>query len=173
MARQRRLKNVIIGITLDTVAKIALDLQSSKLSDEPSASLDECKLGSLASALKTPFLRPASMVNNEEIAEKAALLFCLIIQNHSFVNGNKRVAVAALITFLNINGYITNVSDIKLYAYSMGVTLLSKYKLYKEAVTEIKDMLMDTLEKKKGKPTSSIDRKALNSEFIRFMQSPV
>jgi death-on-curing family protein len=42
------------------------------------------------------------------IEEKAAILLYLIVKNHSFVDGNKRIAAAIFLYFLNINGMLYN-----------------------------------------------------------------
>jgi death on curing protein len=42
------------------------------------------------------------------IVEKAAALGFSLIQNHPFMNGNKRTAHAAMETFLVLNGYQIN-----------------------------------------------------------------
>src|SRR3989339_120920 len=39
------------------------------------------------------------------ISTKSAVLFYSIIKNHPFDNGNKRIATAALLVFLYLNGY--------------------------------------------------------------------
>ncbi|MGZ9243496.1 MAG: type II toxin-antitoxin system death-on-curing family toxin [Candidatus Binatia bacterium] len=44
------------------------------------------------------------------VAEKASALGFSLIQNHPFVDGNKRIGHAALETFLVINGYEINAS---------------------------------------------------------------
>ena len=41
----------------------------------------------------------------EDVIEEAAALWESLAMNHPFVDGNKRVAVAAMVTFLAINGY--------------------------------------------------------------------
>ena len=40
------------------------------------------------------------------IEEKAATLLYLIIKNHSFVDGNKRIAAACFLLFLEVNGLL-------------------------------------------------------------------
>lgn len=40
------------------------------------------------------------------IEEKAAILLYLIVKNHSFVDGNKRIAAAIFLYFLNVNGIL-------------------------------------------------------------------
>jgi len=40
------------------------------------------------------------------IEEKAAILLYLIVKNHSFIDGNKRIAAAIFLYFLNVNGIL-------------------------------------------------------------------
>ena len=42
------------------------------------------------------------------IEEKAAMLLYLIVKNHAFVDGNKRIAAACFLLFLDNNGLLTN-----------------------------------------------------------------
>jgi len=54
-------------------------------------------------ALEAALLRPQSGYYPDLIAEAAALFESLAV-NHPFVDGNKRIAFAAMDTFLRING---------------------------------------------------------------------
>ena len=60
-------------------------------------------------ALESAVAQPRMTFNSEElyptIVEKASALGYSIIQNHPFVDGNKRASHAALETFLMLNGY--------------------------------------------------------------------
>lgn len=42
------------------------------------------------------------------VEEKAALLLYLVVKNHSFIDGNKRIAAACFLYFLNKNGILTD-----------------------------------------------------------------
>ena len=59
-------------------------------------------------ALKSALAQPEQMFGGEElypsIEEKAAILGFLLIMNHAFLDGNKRIAHAAIETFLMLNG---------------------------------------------------------------------
>ncbi|MDR1977001.1 MAG: type II toxin-antitoxin system death-on-curing family toxin [Campylobacteraceae bacterium] len=44
-----------------------------------------------------------------------------ICQNHPFIDGNKRVALASALVFLDINGYAFDCEDEKIYDEIMGV----------------------------------------------------
>jgi death-on-curing protein len=59
--------------------------------------------------------RPKTIVFGEEIHptlwQKAGALVQSIVQEHPFVNGNKRTAFLALIYFLELNGYTLQLSN--------------------------------------------------------------
>jgi death-on-curing family protein len=48
------------------------------------------------------------------LEEKAAMLLYFIVKNHSFVDGNKRIAVACFLYFLNKNGLLYKDNDQKI-----------------------------------------------------------
>lgn len=55
----------------------------------------------LESALSAP--RLAYEFSNSSLEEQASILFYSLIKNHPFKNGNKRIAVMALLIFLTLN----------------------------------------------------------------------
>ena len=61
-------------------------------------------LGALESALAQPRMTFGGHDLYPELADKAAAFGFSLIQNHPFVDGNKRVGHAALETFLMLNG---------------------------------------------------------------------
>ena len=62
-------------------------------------------LGALESAVAQPRLTFGGAELYADIAAKAAALCFSLIQNHPFVDGNKRVGHAAMETFLVLNGF--------------------------------------------------------------------
>jgi len=58
---------------------------------------------------------------HETIPSMAAAYAYHICQNHPFIDGNKRVALASALVFLEINGYEFNCKDEILYNKIMGV----------------------------------------------------
>lgn len=162
---------MIIGLTPDSINGF-LKVLSLKDFDEPVSSFNELDLKKLSSTLKTPFLRPQEKINNqEEILRTAAHLFCLMVESHYAINGNKRLAVVSLYTFLKLNGYILKTSEVRLYAIAMAVTWLSKYGLFQEAKEEVFLFLSGESVLNKGPKINIDERKKLQEEFIRFMQS--
>lgn len=75
----------------------------------------------LESCLKTPFQKFRNKSLYPTIERKAAALFYLMIKNHPFQNGNKRVAVVTLLYFLGINGRWLTVVPHSLYEFAKKV----------------------------------------------------
>lgn len=55
------------------------------------------------------------------ILDKAAVLFRSLIQDHPFVDGNKRMAVASTLLFLLINGIVLGATDRELVGLALRV----------------------------------------------------
>ena len=53
----------------------------------------------------------------KDVIEEAAALWESLAMNHPFVDGNKRVAAAGMITFLAINGYVIRQDALALYSF--------------------------------------------------------
>jgi len=68
-------------------------------------------VGALESALAQPRHSFGGVELYPTLAEKAAALGFSLIKNHAFVDGNKRIAHAAMETFLVLNGYELQASD--------------------------------------------------------------
>ena len=85
-----------------------------------------------AGALESALHRPQTGYYDTIVHEAAALLESLI-QNHPFVDGNKRVAFAVADVFLRINGY-TIVADSKaIYGYML--------KLFEEKIFDMEHLV--------------------------------
>ncbi len=66
-------------------------------------------------ALESALFRPQTGYYDDIVAEAAALLESLAI-NHPFVDGNKRIAFAAIDVFLRINGWSLQRSPMQIHA---------------------------------------------------------
>jgi death on curing protein len=73
-------------------------------------------VGALESALHRP-----QTGYYDTIVHEAAALFESLVQNHPFVDGNKRVAFAVVDVFLRINGYIITASSTAIYNHMMAL----------------------------------------------------
>lgn len=75
----------------------------------------------LESCLKTPFQKFDKNFLYPGLKSKAAILFYLLIKNHPFQNGNKRIAVTTLFVFLAINYKWINIDNQELYNFAVWV----------------------------------------------------
>lgn len=77
--------------------------------------------GLLDSALNLPF----QSFNNQElypsIQSKAARLCYSIINNHPFIDGNKRTGILVMLVFLRINNIIIQCKDEEIIDLGMGI----------------------------------------------------
>lgn len=77
--------------------------------------------GLLLSALAQPEATFEGAWLHVDYAEMAAAYGFHVAQNHPFVDGNKRTALAAMLVFLEINGHALHVGQEELYAVMVGV----------------------------------------------------
>lgn len=74
------------------------------------------------------------------LLKKTAILFYLMIKNHPFKNGNKRIAMTTMFYFLNRNGKWLKVDTKELYNFAKWVAE-SNAKLNEETVAAIETFL--------------------------------
>lgn len=109
-------------LTLEHVEQLAHRLAQETMTwDEPIPPFQTRFPGKLESCLKTPFQTYGGKDPYPRLPDKAALLFYLLIKNHPFQNGNKRLAVTSLFTFLDINGKWLNIPNEDLYRIAIMV----------------------------------------------------
>lgn len=78
-------------------------------------------LNSLESSLAQPRQSFGGLDLYPTLADKAAMLGYSIIQNHPFIDGNKRIGHAAMETFLILNGFEIQASIDEQEAVILGV----------------------------------------------------
>jgi death on curing protein len=92
------------NITIKEVEYIAFRLAQEHLPfDEPIPDFTTRFPNVLESCLLTPFQKFSGKSLYHSLISKASMLFYLIIKNHPFQNGNKRVAITTLLLFLQAN----------------------------------------------------------------------
>lgn len=104
--------------------------------DEPIPNFSSRYPNILESCLVTPFQTFAMRHLYKGLIEKAAILFYLMIKNHPFRNGNKRIAMTALFYFLYKNKKWLRVDNVELYNFAKWVAE-SNPKLKEETVQAI------------------------------------
>lgn len=120
-------------LTIEHVEHIAHRLASRLMEwDEPIPDFKTRFSGRLESCLKTPLQSFAGRYLYPTLEDKASILFYLMIKNHPFQNGNKRVAVTSLLTFFFINKRWLNIPEDELY--DLAVTVASSRPIMKEGI---------------------------------------
>jgi death-on-curing protein len=92
-------------------------------------------LGLLESAVARPQATFDGDDLHPDIFIKAAALLHALIQNHPFVDGNKRTGALAVILFLEFNGYELNAKNKELESFALKVAVA------KISLSEIADWL--------------------------------
>jgi death-on-curing protein len=91
-------------ITIADVEYLAFRLAKEHLSfSEPIPDFSTRFPNVLESCVLTPFQRFSGKALYPTLVDKASMLFYLMIKNHPFQNGNKRIAITTLLTFLYVN----------------------------------------------------------------------
>jgi len=92
----------------------------------------------LESCVASPFQRFDGKFLYQGLTGKASILFYLLIKNHPFQNGNKRIAVTSLLIFLFLNKKWLKASSTELYNLAKWVA---------ESPAEAKDEVVRYIEK--------------------------
>ena len=91
----------------------ALELYAAIIEGTTAQARDQLRnRGGLEGALERPALH--AHYESADLALQAAVLAHGIAEGQSFIDGNKRLALVAMLTFLDVNGYRLPVSDRKL-----------------------------------------------------------
>jgi death-on-curing family protein len=108
--------------------------------DEPIPSFDSRFPGKLESCLAAPFYTFGRKNLYKGLIEKASILFYLMIKNHPFENGNKRIAMVTLFYFLHKNRRWLHVDNQELYNFAKWVAA-SNPKLKEETVKAVEKFM--------------------------------
>ena len=126
-------------ITIADVEYLAFRLAKEHLSfDEPIRDFSTRFPNVLESCVLTPFQRFSGKALYPTLIAKASILFYLMIKNHPFQNGNKRIAVTTLLTFLFGNGKWLKADTQELYNFTVWVA---------QSPSEFKEQVVAAIEK--------------------------
>ncbi|MFH1619670.1 MAG: type II toxin-antitoxin system death-on-curing family toxin [bacterium] len=135
-------------ITLPEVEYIAFRLAREIFSfAEPIPDFSTRFPNKLESCLAVPFQTFSGKSPYTSLIPKAAVLFYVIIKNHPFQNGNKRIALTTLLVFLHKNDMWLEANAQELYNFTVWIAQ-SPPKLKNETVKAIEKFL--TLNTKKA-----------------------
>ena len=114
--------------------------------NEPIPSFESRFPDKLESCIATPFQTFGGKPLYRGLLGKASIFFYLMIKNHPFENGNKRIAVATLFLFLARNGKWISVEPLTLYQFAKSVAE-SKPNLRKKVIIKIRNFLKSNMVK--------------------------
>jgi len=77
--------------------------------------------GLLESAMNAPFQTFAGEELYPTVQMKAAVLCYGLVNNHAFIDGNKRIGILAMLVFLEINGMDINSKDEELVDLGLSI----------------------------------------------------
>ncbi len=106
--------------------------------DEPIPAFDSRFPNALESCLAVPFQKFSGKNLYKGLTEKGAILFYLMVKNHPFRNGNKRIAMTTLLYFLNKNKKSLKVDEQELYNFAKWVA---------ESHSKFKEQTISAIEK--------------------------
>lgn len=134
-------------ISVKEVEYIAFRLAKEMLSfNEPIPDFSTRFPNILESCLATPFQSFARKSLYPSLIVKASILFYLLVKNHPFQNGNKRIAMTTLFVFLHKNKKWIRVDTQELYNFTVWIAS-SPPKAKLEAVKAIEKFLSSHLVK--------------------------
>lgn len=115
-------RQTIKRINLADVEYIAFQLAKKFMEwNEPIPDFSTRFPAKLESCIETPFQTFDRKSLYKGLVEKSAILFYLMVKNHPFQNGNKRIAVTTLIFFLVQNGKWLSISNQDIYEFACNV----------------------------------------------------
>jgi len=126
-------------ITVADVEYLAFRLANKHLSfDEPIPNFSTRFPNVLESCVLTPFQTFSGKDLYPSLAAKASVLFYLMIKNHPFQNGNKRIAITTMLVFLLLNGKWIRADTQELYNFTVWVA---------QSPAGFKDQVVDAIQK--------------------------
>lgn len=132
-------------ITVADVEYLAFRLAQEHLTfNEPIPDFSTRYPNILESCVITPFQKFSGKALYPSLVARAAILFYLMIKNHPFQNGNKRIAITTLLLFLLQNRKWLSVDTQELYNFTVWVAQ-SPSSLKDDVVNAIQKFIRDHL----------------------------
>ena len=118
------------GVALAEIEYTAFTLAEKFMTwDEPIPEFGSRFPNVLESCLGQPFVAFGGKDLYRGLAGKGSVLFYLLIKNHPFQNGNKRIAVMTLLYFLHKNGRWLDIDEVGLYKFAKGIAKTKSQKM--------------------------------------------
>ena len=129
------------NITIKDVEQLAFTLARELMSyNEPIPDYSTRLPNVLESCVAAPFQWFGGRSLYRGLVSKSSILFYLMIKNHPFLNGNKRIAITTLLVFLYLNGKWLRAGLEDFYRFSLHVAE-SRAEDKERTVLEIRDFV--------------------------------
>lgn len=130
-------------LNIEEFRRLCFDFAQAQLSlNEPIPAYETADEEEVESILEQPKQTFDKKPLYKTLEDKAAILFYLFIKNHVFENGNKRVALVAIIVFLAVNGKWLKTDSRKVYLLALDVA-----KSKPEEKDEVMEMITNFIRK--------------------------
>lgn len=134
-------------LDIDAVKYLAHSLAKEMLNwNEPIPEFETRYPNILESCIGVPFQTYDRKLLYKGLDGKAAVLFYLLIKNHPFQNGNKRIAVTSLLVLLYLNKKWLSVDQVQLYNFAKWVAQ-SPPELREEVLLAVKKFIDRSMSK--------------------------
>jgi len=141
---------LIRPITIEDVEYLAHALaREHPAFDEPIPGFGDRPPHRLESCLLTPFQTFDGKDLYPTLVDKVAVLFYLMVKNHPFLNGNKRIAITTLQTFLWLNGKWLRAPQEELYNLTVFVAM-SPRSMKEQMVIMLREFIREHLVDSEG-----------------------
>jgi death-on-curing protein len=137
------MKDRITKEELEYVAKLFSDYMKEEQEGNNSA-YEVRNTGKLESSIAQPFQKIGGKDLYSTLVSKAAMLYYFCIKNHPFEDGNKRMGIFALITYLADNGYWLDTTNEELFNMTVR-TAASGMKEKDQVVGEIETFVEENI----------------------------
>lgn len=135
----------VLDLSVAEVEYLAHRLAKETLSfDEPIPEFGTRYPGKLESCLASPFQKFQRRSLYRGLVGKASAMFYLLVKNHPFQNGNKRIAMTALLVLLYKNGMWLRVDTKELYNFAIWVAQ-SPAKLKEETIKAVEKFVKSSM----------------------------
>jgi death on curing protein len=132
-------------VTVSEVEYLAFKLAKKQMEwDEPIPDFGTHYPGKLESCLANAFQSYNKRDLYPSLIDKAAIIFYQMVKNHPFLNGNKRIAVTTLFTFLFLNNKWLKVNNEELYQIALW-TAESPPRTKDGVVLAVKDFIKNNI----------------------------
>ncbi len=145
-------RKIIVGLSVPQIENVAHVLAGELMEyGEPIPAFNTRFPDRLESCLRTPFQKFSGKSLYRGVVGKGSILFYLMVKNHPFQNGNKRVAVMALLYFLYRNARWITVDNDTLYVFANTIAESDPVNSQRE-IAKIRAFIRKYIINRKGEP---------------------